>query len=251
MKILSKLTIVLLSVCAGITATAQCWEMVRTGANHCIAIKNNGTLWAWGSNSDGQLGSGGSSDIWTPYQIGVDNDWSTVGTGKSSTHNLAIKDNGTLWAWGYNFYGQLGNVPGAEELLPIQIGTDANWSKVACGMFFSIAIKTDGTLWGWGSNNFGQVNNYKPHVDFFLFDAKGDGYGGNGIAFDWSILKKYDNQKPYFLAGGISLDNLDVLETIIPKPYAMDVNSKFEIEPALKDIEKLEELLDKIRPIEV
>ena len=45
---------------------------------------------------------------------------------------------------------------------------------------------------------FGQVNNYKPHVDFFLFDAKGDGYGGNGIAFDWSILKKYDNQKPYF-----------------------------------------------------
>ncbi len=98
---------------------------------------------------------------------------------------------------------------------------------------------------------FTQVNNYKPHVDFFLFDAKGDGYGGNGIAFDWSILKKYDNQKPYFLAGGISLDNLDVLETIIPKPYAMDVNSKFEIEPALKDIEKLEELLDKIRPIEV
>ncbi len=98
---------------------------------------------------------------------------------------------------------------------------------------------------------FTQVNNYKPHVDFFLFDAKGDGYGGNGIAFDWSILKKYDNQKPYFLAGGISLENLDVLETIIPKPYAMDVNSKFEIEPALKDIEKLEELLDKIRPIEV
>jgi phosphoribosylanthranilate isomerase len=98
---------------------------------------------------------------------------------------------------------------------------------------------------------FGQVNNYKPHVDFFLFDAKGDGYGGNGVAFDWSILKKYDNQKPYFLAGGISLENLDVLETIIPQPYAMDVNSKFEIEPAIKDIEKLEELLDKIRPIEV
>jgi phosphoribosylanthranilate isomerase len=98
---------------------------------------------------------------------------------------------------------------------------------------------------------FGQVNNYKPHVDFFLFDAKGDGYGGNGIAFDWSILKKYDNQKPYFLAGGISLENFDVLETIIPKPYAMDVNSKFEIETAIKDIEKLEELLDKIRPLEV
>jgi phosphoribosylanthranilate isomerase len=98
---------------------------------------------------------------------------------------------------------------------------------------------------------FSQVNNYKPHVDFFLFDAKGDGYGGNGISFDWSILKKYDNQKPYFLAGGVSLENIDVLETIIPQPYALDVNSKFEIEPAVKDIEKLEELLDKIRPVVV
>lgn len=98
---------------------------------------------------------------------------------------------------------------------------------------------------------FSQLNNYKPHVDFFLFDAKGDGYGGNGITFDWNILKKYDNGKPYFLAGGISLENIDDLENIIPKPYAMDVNSKFEILPAIKDIEKLEELLEKIRPIEV
>ena len=98
---------------------------------------------------------------------------------------------------------------------------------------------------------FSQLNNYKPHVDFFLFDAKGDGYGGNGITFDWNILKKYDNGKPYFLAGGISLDNIDDLENIIPKPYAIDVNSKFEISPAIKDIAKLEELLDKIRPVEV
>jgi len=94
---------------------------------------------------------------------------------------------------------------------------------------------------------FSQLNNYKPHVDFFLFDAKGDGYGGNGIAFDWSILKKYDNEKPYFLAGGISLDNLAELAGITPKPYAFDVNSKFEVEPGLKDIEKVAELITKMR----
>ena len=94
---------------------------------------------------------------------------------------------------------------------------------------------------------FSQLNNYKPHVDFFLFDAKGDGYGGNGVTFDWSILKKYDNQKPYFLAGGISLDNLDELAGITPKPYAFDVNSKFEIEPGVKDIEKIGELITKMR----
>lgn len=98
---------------------------------------------------------------------------------------------------------------------------------------------------------FSQLNNYKPHVDFFLFDAKGDGYGGNGISFDWEILKKYDNGKPYFLAGGISLENIDDLENIIPKPYAIDVNSKFEISPAMKDIEKLSELILKLKPEEV
>lgn len=94
---------------------------------------------------------------------------------------------------------------------------------------------------------FSQLNNYLPHVDFFLFDAKGEGYGGNGITFDWSILKKYDNQKPYFLAGGISLDNLDELAGITPKPYAFDVNSKFEVSPGIKDVEKIEGLIKKMR----
>ncbi|MFD2523565.1 phosphoribosylanthranilate isomerase [Emticicia soli] len=94
---------------------------------------------------------------------------------------------------------------------------------------------------------FSQLNNYKPHVDFFLFDAKGESYGGNGVTFDWSILKKYDNEKPYFLAGGISLDNLDELQNITPKPYVIDVNSKFEIEPGVKDIEKIAELITKLK----
>jgi phosphoribosylanthranilate isomerase len=94
---------------------------------------------------------------------------------------------------------------------------------------------------------FSQLNNYKPHVDFFLFDAKGEGYGGNGITFDWSILKKYDNEKPYFLAGGISLDNLDELANIIAKPYAFDVNSKFEVSTGIKDIDKIAQLITKMK----
>jgi phosphoribosylanthranilate isomerase len=96
---------------------------------------------------------------------------------------------------------------------------------------------------------FSQLNNYKPHCDFFLFDAKGDNYGGNGVAFDWNILKKYDNEKPFFLAGGIDLDNILELEN--HNIYAIDVNSKFEISPAMKDIEKLEELMNIIKPLEV
>lgn len=114
---------------------------MSTGANHCIAIKNDGTLWAWGNSSDGQLGNGGTGDIYTPYQIGFANDWNTVATGKSSTHNLAIKNDGTLWAWGYNFYGQLGFDAGVDYMSPAQVGSDNDWSKVACGAVFQYGYK--------------------------------------------------------------------------------------------------------------
>lgn len=99
--------------------------------------------------------------------------------------------------------------------------------------------------------NFGKLQNYKPYCDFFLFDTKGKERGGNGITFDWSILRKYDNEKPFFLAGGIDLKNIhDALEINGLKIHSLDVNSKFEISPALKDIEKLEELMKILKPEE-
>jgi alpha-tubulin suppressor-like RCC1 family protein len=139
-------------------SSAQCWKMVHTGANHCIGIKLDGTLWTWGANNNGQLGNGTTTDVWSPMKIGTDTNWSKVSTGKSSNHNLAIKSDGTLWAWGYNFYGQCGNNSGTDIHAPIQIGTATDWKEVTCGMFFSLAIKNDGSLWGWGTNAFGQLN---------------------------------------------------------------------------------------------
>ena len=76
-------------------------------------------------------------------------------------------------------------------------------------------------------------------LDYFLFDTKGDSYGGNGVAFDWSILKNDAIQKPFFLSGGIDSENIKVIENISPFLYAIDVNSKFELAPGLKDIELL------------
>jgi phosphoribosylanthranilate isomerase len=99
--------------------------------------------------------------------------------------------------------------------------------------------------------NFTSLNNYKPHCDYFLFDTKGQNPGGNGVAFDWSILNRYDNEKPFFLSGGLSLENIEqVAQLSALKIYAIDVNSKFEISPANKDIEKLRQLVGLIRPIE-
>ena len=97
--------------------------------------------------------------------------------------------------------------------------------------------------------NFGKLQNYKPYCDFFLFDTKGEKRGGNGTSFDWSILNKYDNEKPFFLAGGIDLENVhSALEIKGLKIHSLDVNSKFEISPALKDINKIEELMNIIKP---
>lgn len=97
--------------------------------------------------------------------------------------------------------------------------------------------------------NFGKLQNYKPYTDFFLFDTKGDQKGGNGTTFDWSILNEYDNEKPFFLAGGIDSENAhQAMEIKGLKIYSLDVNSKFEISPGLKNIEKLEELMNIIKP---
>ena len=97
--------------------------------------------------------------------------------------------------------------------------------------------------------NFAQLNNYKPWCDFFLFDAKGQNKGGNGITFDWSILERYDNEKPIFLAGGIDLENAEeALNMTGLKIHAIDINSRFELSPAMKDVEKVQELMYILKP---
>lgn len=90
---------------------------------------------------------------------------------------------------------------------------------------------------------------YEDVVDYFLFDTKGKNKGGNGVAFNWDILKEYPSKKPFFLSGGIGVEELESIKSLIAEfqkkgkqdlLYAIDVNSKFEIEPGLKDLQKLE-----------
>jgi phosphoribosylanthranilate isomerase len=97
------------------------------------------------------------------------------------------------------------------------------------------------------SFDFNQLEAFKPCVDFFLFDTKGKERGGNGELFDWSILKAYDQEIPFFLSGGIDLENLEQLSELKGMNlHAIDVNSKFETEPGLKDIERLKELKERL-----
>ena len=84
-------------------------------------------------------------------------------------------------------------------------------------------------------------------VDQFLFDTKGTEKGGNGFTFNWEILKKYPSKKPFILSGGIGLEEVDALKKLLKTElpiHAIDVNSKFEIEPGRKDVSRLQKFKD-------
>jgi phosphoribosylanthranilate isomerase len=97
--------------------------------------------------------------------------------------------------------------------------------------------------------NFDALKSYLEFVDFFLFDTKGKERGGNGIQFDWAVLEKYPFEKPFFLSGGIGLKDIPEVQKMINSDlpiYALDVNSKFEIEPGVKKIEELKEFKNNV-----
>ncbi len=94
--------------------------------------------------------------------------------------------------------------------------------------------------------DFSQLQPYEDVVDYFLFDTKGKLPGGNGYTFNWDVLKAYPSTKPYFLSGGIGLEEMDKVLSFMRRQeskycYAIDINSKFEIKPGLKAFEELEE----------
>jgi len=92
--------------------------------------------------------------------------------------------------------------------------------------------------------DFSILDPYENEVDFFLFDTKTKAHGGSGKTFDWEILNNYTLDEPYFLSGGIDLEHVDaVLGINDERLYALDINSRFEIEPGVKDVEKIKELV--------
>jgi alpha-tubulin suppressor-like RCC1 family protein len=132
------------------------WSRVQAGGLSSISTKTDGTLWAWGRNSEGQIGDGTTVHRSSPVQIGALTTWSQAVSGMS--HSAAIKTDGTLWAWGAGSSGQLGG--GGENInksSPIQVGALTNWSQVATADRHTVAVKTDGTMWAWGYNTQGRL----------------------------------------------------------------------------------------------
>lgn len=133
------------------------WKQVSTGWSHIAAIKTDGTLWIWGSNSGGALGDNTTAEKSSPIQtIASGNNWKQVSTGLNRTS--AIKTNGTLWSWGSNSVGELGDNTTVDKSSPVQtVSGGTNWKQVSHFRTGVGAVKTDGSLWLWGSNPNGEL----------------------------------------------------------------------------------------------
>jgi trimeric autotransporter adhesin len=149
------------------------WKQVSCGSNHTAAIKTDGTLWAWGLGSSGQLGNASTTDKSTPVTtFAGGTNWKQVSCGNN--HTAAIKTDGTLWAWGQNYLGlangMLGNNAATDVSTPVTtFAGGSNWKQVSGGGSHTAAIKTDGTLWSWGLAYYGQLGDRDIYTISFTF----------------------------------------------------------------------------------
>ena len=177
---------------------------VSAGDDHVLALKSNKTVYAWGSNEKSQLGNGTTQDSYTPVQVkGVDgNGFLTdiIAISAGSEHSLALKSNGTVYAWGESDKGQLGD--GNDDFwdttlsyTPVQVkGVDGNGfltdiiaistSGVRNGCNHSLALKSDGTVYAWGSNLSAQIGAGEDDVIYYGTPVQVKGVDGNGFLTD-------------------------------------------------------------------
>ena len=134
------------------------WKQVSVTDSHTAAIKTDGTLWLWGNALGGRIGDDTATPRSSPVQtVSGGTNWKQVSAG--SNHTAAIKTDGTLWIWGSNTTGQLGEgttLTSVHRSSPVQtIAAGTNWKQVSAGNDHTAAIKTDGTLWTWGQGTAG------------------------------------------------------------------------------------------------
>lgn len=135
------------------------WVFAAGGSGRAFFIKSDGTLWAVGTAEGGVLGTGDSSAQTVPVMVGTDSDWKYVATSNNGDNYeaMAIKTDGSLWAWGKNQFGALGLDNYNTYATPARVGTDNDWVSVSLGRNHNVALKSDGSIWGAGEANNGAL----------------------------------------------------------------------------------------------
>lgn len=122
---------------------------IAAADGHSLILKNDGTVWAFGENSKGQVGDGTSTSRNTPVQV-IGLTAITAITGGEEGHSMALKNDGTVWAWGNNFNGQIGDGTTVNRKTATQVSSLTGVSSISGGRYFSLALKNDGSVWSWG-----------------------------------------------------------------------------------------------------
>jgi alpha-tubulin suppressor-like RCC1 family protein/chitodextrinase len=131
---------------------------IAGGRKHSIAVKDDGTVWTWGANDSKQLGTG-STIASTNIPIRVTTLTGMIAVAAGSDHNLALKSDGTVWGWGFNSTGQLGNSSTSTPATPVKATGLSGVQEITAGYNHSAAITADGSVWTWGGNSYGQLGN--------------------------------------------------------------------------------------------
>ncbi len=207
---------------------------IAEGSYHALALKNDSTVWAWGKNYNGEIGDGTNIQRNTPVQVISLSGVVAIAAGGSTGggFSLALKVDGSVWAWGLNSSGQLGDGTGLSQWTPVLVSGLTGITAIGAGIGHSIALKNDGTLWAWGNNAYSQlgngtINQYTPvPVD--------PAYGGNitAIATRWthSVALKDDgslwawghNDKGQ-LGDGTTIDRSTPIQVVLLCEIATDV----------------------------
>ncbi len=136
----------------GLTGVTQ----VAAGLNFSMALRTDGTVWAWGANFRGQLGDGTGVDRLTPVRVGGLTGVTQIAAGTGNTA-VALRSDGTVWAWGENVIGQIGDGTTTNRFSPVPVAGLTSVRQISTYGYSSLAVRTDGTVWAWGDNESGQL----------------------------------------------------------------------------------------------
>ena len=176
------------------------WISVKAGFAFGVGLRANGTVWSWGSNGNGRLGDGTTTDRSSPVSVlGGFTDWVQISVGLR--HTLGIRTNGTIWSWGQNTDGRVGDNSTTDKSSPVSVvGGFTDWIQVSAGQDHSAGIRSNGTAWVWGNNANGKLgtnnttNRSSPvsvvggFIDWISMSAGGGhtlGLRSNGTAWAW------------------------------------------------------------------
>lgn len=183
------------------------WKQVYANQYSSYGLKTDGTLWGWGRNNVGQLADSTVVNKSSPVQI-AGNNWKSLPVGNQASNGPtmgAIKTDGTLWMWGYNSYGMLGDGSPTTTLYkssPVQIsGGGTNWKQLFLSDYTALCLKTDGTVWGWGYDSLGQLG---------LINTSGGQYSSPvlclGGSSGWKQVAVAGGVTANFHSGGVKTD---------------------------------------------